>query len=256
MKKILIGLFAVILVIFLLLAFLILWNRDYYCNPCNKEWHNRALIPSVSFPFREIYDGSYTIKIDRKGNVVFKPLDGEEIKGEITVTPNDKYTRANIRIDFEDGTMAEGYCYRDRDGRNLHFEYNSKYYNFSDEQSMSKEEFEEYRNGLIEFMYEIYEGGEFPTTQEVKENDLYKEYLDYYQIDSRHGGPIVYDVVTKATIESIVKSLSLRRNSLPLSSRSTFLFPKKSQLVSLHPDLRLLLPRLSRDLCFSEQWQV
>ena len=66
-----------------------------------------------------------------------------------------------------------------------------------------KEEHDEYMAGLIEFLYRVYETGDFPTKQEIEENDLYKKYTDFSQIDPGHGGPIMYDLVDKATVENI-----------------------------------------------------
>ena len=203
MKKFLLVILTLGLLIFLTLTFLILFNRNYYCDPCGKDWYNHTLLPNIDRPYKELYDGSYSIKIDRDGNVLFKPLNGDEIKGKMIISPDDRYESAKVTIEFENGITSHGACRKDRHGRSLHFEYESYHYLFSEKRGISKEEIDEYRAGLIEFLYRVYETGDFPTKQEIEENDLYMKYTDYYQIDPGHGGPIVYKSVVKATVEEI-----------------------------------------------------
>lgn len=203
MKKFLIFLLAVFLILGGFMGVYILLNRNYYCNPGEKDWYNGTSVPDVTNPFNEIYDGSYTIKIDGDGNVLFKPMDGEEIKGKITLTPGKKYRRAELTIQFENGKSAKGICYINKDKRRLSFEYDSRHYYFTDEQQLSKEEVEAHRAGLIEFLRDIYDGGEFPTQEEIEANSQYISYTNYHKIDPGHGGPTIYDVVKKATIEEV-----------------------------------------------------
>lgn len=203
MKRFLLVIFTLALLIFIVFAFLVLWNRNYYCDPRGKTWYNRTSLPSISRPYKELYDGSYTINIDREGNVLFKPLEGDEIKGKMIVYPDEKYKEARITIEFENGITSHGECRKNKNGRSLYFEYMSSYYNFSEERGIFKEASEEYRAGLIEFLYGIYETGEFPTEQEIEENELYMNYTNYHQVDPGHGGPVIYDLVDKATVEEI-----------------------------------------------------
>ena len=188
----------------------------YYCDPSGKEWHNNVSLPSIPHPFNEIYDGSYSIKIDEQGNVLFKSLDGEEIKGSITVTPNagrsssrkllnliNKYSSSDIVIRFENGVTSTGSCYQSSDGRSLSFKYGDRYYGFTDKQRLSKEEFLAYRAEFVEFLQSVYDSGVFPTREEIEANDLYCEYTYLYQIDPCCGGPIVYTAAQKATVEKV-----------------------------------------------------
>lgn len=196
--------FLIIIFAFILFCIgYILWNQVHYCNPREKEWYNNISLPRISYPYNETYDGSYTIKIDGDGNVLFKPLNGEEIKGTMTVTPNDTYSSAKIFIEFENGETSDGRCHIYQNRRYLSFEYESKYYSFTDERKFSRKEVEEYRAGLIAFLYEVFETGEYPTQQEIKANSVYRAYTGYYQIDPGCGGPIVYDVCKKATVENV-----------------------------------------------------
>ena len=54
-------------------------------------------------------------------------------------------------------------------------------------------------------MTNVYETGKFPTQEEIVNNDLYQQFTSYCQIDPCCGGPIVYDIVEKATIEKIAE---------------------------------------------------
>lgn len=203
MKKVLLFLLVIILALALFVTVSSLWNRNYYCNPCGKIWYNQSAFPDISNPFNEIHDGSYTISIDDDGNVLFKPIDGEEIKGKMTISPYYKYYSASIVVEFEDGETAEGICRINKDERFMSLRYKSKYYYFTDKRSLSKEEVKEYRLELIDFLSGVMETGEFPTQQEIKENSTYRYYTSYYQIDPGCGGPIVYDVCKKATVEKV-----------------------------------------------------
>ena len=84
-------------------------------------WYNHTSLPGISRPYREIYDGSFTINIDREGNVLFKPLDGEEIKGKMIVSQDEKYKEARVTIEFENGLTSHGKCRNNKEGKHLYF---------------------------------------------------------------------------------------------------------------------------------------
>lgn len=171
-----------------------------YYDPRGKEWYNCASLPSIEEPFNAIYDGCYSIQTDKDGNVLFKPLNGEEINGKLTISSNDEYSNStSISIAFENGKTARGTCYKNH----LSIYYDNRGYGFRDERQLSKEEFETCRSQFIELLINVYETGNFPTQQEIENNDLYKKFTNYSQIDPCCGGPIVYDTVEKATIEAI-----------------------------------------------------
>ncbi len=176
---------------------------SFYCDPKGKDWYNSISLPNISNPFNEIYDGSYSIRIDEDGGVVFKPLDGEEIKGTLTTSLNPRNTRTNVSIEFENGKTAWGYCYTRDKGRYLTIIFGNKSYVFTDKRQLSKEEFEVYRSQFIAFLSNVYETGVFPTQEEIENNSLYKQFTNYYQIDPGHGGPIHYETLERVTIEKI-----------------------------------------------------
>lgn len=195
---------SICLVICLIIGFLFLWFATYNCNPCGKEWYNNTARPSIAYPFREQYDGSYSITIDRDGNVLVI-IDGDEIKGKVSIEKENRILNSmtTLTFEFENGKTAEGYCYWDNDGRSMGIKYESRWYNFNDKIGMTKAEADEYRAGLISFMRGIYDGEDFPTKDEILDSSILKEYTHFSQIDPGHGGPIMYYVLEKATIESI-----------------------------------------------------
>ena len=195
---------SICLVICLIIGFLFLWFATYNCNPCGKDWYNNTARPSIAYPFREKYDGSYSITIDRDGNVLLT-IDGEEIKGKVSIEKENRIlnSKTTLTFEFENGKTAEGYCYWDNDGRSLGIKYESQRYHFNGKIGMTKAEADEYRAGLISFMRGIYDGEDFPTKDEILDSSILKEYTHFSQIDPGHGGPITYYVLEKATIESI-----------------------------------------------------
>ena len=192
--------FAVLLMLFMSISFSACSN--FYCDPKGKDWYNLISLPSISNPFNEIYDGCYSIKIDKDGSVLFKPLNGEEVKGNITTSFNDKHFWTDVTIQFEDGTWSSGKCYSNKSGRVLTINYGQEY-RFTDKRQLSKEEFESNREQFIDFLTNVYQRGVFPAQQEIESNSLYQQFTNYYQIDPCCGGPIVYDIVERATIENI-----------------------------------------------------
>lgn len=195
---------SICLVICLIIGFLFLWFATYNYNPCGKEWYNNTARPSIAYPFREQYDGSYSITIDRDGNVLVI-IDGEEIKGKVSIEKENRILNSTttLTFEFENGKTAEGYCHWDNDGRSMGIKYESQWYHFSNKSGMTKAEADEYRAGLISFMRGIYDGEDFPTKDEILDSSILKEYTHFSQIDPGHGGPIRYYVLEKATVESI-----------------------------------------------------
>ena len=172
-----------------------------FCNPRGLDWYNWCSLPSIYEPFNEVYDGSYSIKIDKSGNVLFKPLNGEEIKGKL-------YTeivsmKTSLTIEFENGETSTGYCYNQDGDRTMYIYYGGKSYYFSGVRQYTKEEFDEYRRQFIEFLYEVYQTNKFPTQQEIERNESYRKFTNYHQIDPCCGGPIVYETVERATINNV-----------------------------------------------------
>ena len=85
MKKILSIIFSVIFTLCLALSFAGC-NISFYCDPKGEEWYNAAEFPNISDPFQEIYDGSYSIQIDKSGNVTLKTLEGETVNGTLSTS--------------------------------------------------------------------------------------------------------------------------------------------------------------------------
>ena len=171
-----------------------------YCDPRGVEWYNDASLPHIQKPFEEVYDGTYTIDIDKNEDVVFKLPDGEELKGRLTMALNRRRPVIDVTIAFENGRIADGSCFKNEYGRYLYLWYNYKQYVFDEEIDYTKKEFEEYRRGFTEFLIGVYETGYFPTEEEIAGNKMYRKYTNYFQVDPHCGGPFTYDKVEKATI--------------------------------------------------------
>ena len=178
---------------------------SYYHNPKGKEWYNIASLPYISNPFNAIYDGCYSIQIDKDGTVAFKTLKGEEIKGTLSTSFGHKNLSsfADISIQFENGKTATGKCSTKDKERTLSIYYDGRTYKFGEKRQLSKEEFETYRSQFVQFLISVYQTGSFPTEQEIENNSLYQQFTNYFQIDPCCGGPFVYDTVRKGTIEKI-----------------------------------------------------
>lgn len=203
MKRFIVSVLSFCLIACLIIGLLLIWFKDHNCNPCGKDWRNDTSGPTLIHPFNENYDGACSIKIDRDGNVLFKPIDSEQIKGKLTTYSERFGSGTDIVIEFEDGTTSRGGCYWYCGARRLHFEYKSEYYWFSNKSGESKEEIEEQRSELIAFMRSIYDGGAFPTKDEIKENNAYKTFTLYKPGDSAHGGPSSYFIAQKVTIDKL-----------------------------------------------------
>ena len=149
MKKFLSVCFAILLTICMSISFV--GCSSFYCNPRGKDWYNYISLPNIANPFNEIYDGSYSIQIDKEGNVVFKTLDGEELKGTLSTSLNLENTLTDVSIQFENGKTVTGHCQKGKEWRMLTINYDYMIYRFSGTRQMSKEEFETYRSQFIEF---------------------------------------------------------------------------------------------------------
>ena len=202
MKNLIKKVFSVVFVFLFISCFCLSFTGCVsYCDPRGKDWYNRCLLPSIYQPFNEVYDGSYSIKIDKSGNVLFKPLNGEEIKGKL-------YTelvsmKTSLTIEFENGETSTGYCYNQDGDRTMYIYYGGKSYDFSGVRQYTKEEFDEYRRQFIEFLSEVYQTNKFPTQQEIERNESYRKFTNYHQVDPCCGGPIVYETVERATINNV-----------------------------------------------------
>ena len=186
----------------LCISFSFIGCSTFYCDPKGKDWYNLASLPSIYAPFNEVYDGSYYIKIDKNGEVIFKPLNGEEIKGTVTTYPHEVQFFTCLTIQFENGKVAGGTCKTTRTGRSLSITYD-RTYQFTDKRQLSKEEVEGVRHQFIDFLSSVYQTGVYPTQQEIATNSLYRQFTNYHQIDPCCGGPIVYDIIQRATIIKI-----------------------------------------------------
>lgn len=201
MKRLILSLvFAFILIS--VCASLVGCSEHRYCDPRGKEWYNSPSLPNITNPFEEIYDGSYAIQIDKDGRVKLTTLTGEEVEGILTASYNgENWRSAKISIEFEDGETATGSCSEYADGRILSIYYKWKGYSFVDKKQISKEEFEEYREGFVEFLVDVYETGKFPTYEELEANSLYRQFVDCAQ---RYGSSkYEYETLEKVTVEKI-----------------------------------------------------
>ena len=201
MKKISTVILSVILFICSCLSFTSCLNK--YCDPRGKAWYNYTSLPDISNPFAATYDGSYSVQIDKKGNIEFKTLNGDVLTGTLSCSfDRDRYL-ADIDIQFDNGETAGGYCEQTSKGRNLKLIYKHTSYEFGDKRQTSKEEFEEYRRQFVGFLTNVYETGVFPTEEEIKVNSDYRQFTDYHQIDPCCNGPIDYEQLEKAVIEKV-----------------------------------------------------
>lgn len=176
-----------------------------YYDPRGKKWYNATPTPNITYPFREIYDGCYAIQIDKDGNTELQTLNGEVVKGKLSVSFRKKniLKSAVISVEFENGKTATGSCSKRDNTRSLSIYYDGVTYNFTDTRQLSKDEFDAYRAQFTEFLIGVYQTGVFPSETEIENNSLYQKFTNYFQIDPCCGGPFVYDTVRKGTIEKI-----------------------------------------------------
>lgn len=180
-------------------------TRSTFCDPKGKEWHNFEHFPSIGAPCSEVYEGGYSIKIDDNGNVEFKLITGEVLKGTLTILSVKKKTgtRSYISIQFENGKTVSGDCIQNKSGRFLDFIYENRIYQFSDKIRCTKEEMDVYRGQLVEFLIGVYKTGVFPTQEEIANNELYRKFTGYSQVDPHHGGPIRYKTAERAKVLNV-----------------------------------------------------
>lgn len=166
-----------------------------YCN-----WYNCSKLPSMEDPFLELYDGSYSFRIDRSNNVIFNTIDKDELKG--TLEYEKKKNSIDISIRFENNEIANGSLNINDNEPFLHFFYKNVYYCFSNNKSITKEEFETYRLNFNTFLRDSFINDTYPTIEEVEANPLYTQYTNFMQIDPCCNGPKTYIGVNKVTISS------------------------------------------------------
>lgn len=162
------------------------------------DWYNSSKLPSMEDPFAEVYDGSYTIKIDKNNNVIFSTFDEEELKGKLEFV--EKEFTIHIEIKFENDKIANGSLSIINNAPYLIVFYKGVNYSFTSSRSISKDEFVSYRNDFNAFLRNSFENDNYPTIEEVENNSLYREYTNYSQIDPCCNGPKIYTSVNKVSI--------------------------------------------------------
>lgn len=199
MKKILLGIFLFVTCLGLLGC-----NCDLsvYIRPeiLYDDWYNTTILPNIEKPFDVGYDGMYTIKIDRNNEVKFKTIDGEELTGTLEYEMNKYNTYISVKITFDNNSTASGGISADNNVHKFNFNYAGNRYSFTNKKAISKEEFEIYRNKFNAFLRGAFVHNYFPTIEEVENNDLYKKYTNFYQVDPGCGGPLVYTSAKKAIV--------------------------------------------------------
>ena len=170
-----------------------------YCDPKGKYWYNYMELPSVINPYRAVYDGSYTVTIYEDGTAYFNP-GSQVLKGQLIGSSSDKNS---YLMQFEDGTTAKVSCSKSKNYRYLSLIYEDKIYSFSGNKQYTKDEFDNYLSQFIEFLSSVYQTGDFPTEEEIKDNDIYWEFTSCRQIDPCCNGPLVYSTVEKITITRV-----------------------------------------------------
>ena len=165
-----------------------------------SDWYNCAKLPSMENPFAEVYDGCYTIKIDENNNVTFKSINQEQLNG--TLEYEEKEYTFDIKITFENNEIAKGSLSISNDSPYLRFFYKGVNHCFSKSESLSKEEFELYRNGFNEFLRNAFFNDNYPSLEEVEFNHLYEQYTNFVHIDPCCNGPKVYVGANKVSVIS------------------------------------------------------
>lgn len=215
-KRVLIWIaFAIVWIIGLTTAFSALWKSD----PHSKKWYTVASFPNITNPFYEAYDDAYSIRIDKKGNVEFKAIDGETVTGKAKTVSNDEdpWHVTDISIQFQNGVNSVGYCRRNDKTQTLSIGYDGKRYEFSSKRQTEKS-FASYRGQFIDFLIGVYETGKFPTKKEIAKKRLYQRFTGYYQTDLEQADSIVYDTVERVKIEAV--SVVERKVSVNVGGKS------------------------------------
>ena len=73
------------------------------------KWYNCQELPSLKDPFVKIYDGSYSIEIERNNTVKFKTIDNEVLIGQLTYEKKQLY-RIEIKIISENFDNAKHFA--------------------------------------------------------------------------------------------------------------------------------------------------
>ena len=147
------------------------------------KWYNCQELPSLKDPFVKIYDGSYSIEIERNNTVKFKTIDNEVLIGQLTYEKKQLY-RIEIKIIFENNTSTySGRLQIVNGGPYLNFKYEDYEYTFTSIKSISKDELETYSVNFNSFLWDCYINDNYPTLEEVKENEMYKNYTYFHLID-------------------------------------------------------------------------
>ncbi len=197
------------LTVILIAIFIFLVNISFVgcsiidCKPEGKQWYNCSSLPSIDSPYNAIYDGMYSITINKKGRTEFTTLDGEILVGSLKTVCKEGLFKRKERYLLLNESYASVNCYQKQDERFLIFSYKGVKYMFSGERQHTKDEFEAYRLQFVDFLTNVYNTGIFPTLEEIKNNDLYKQFTDLVQIDPAHNGPYRYSTLTKIIIEKV-----------------------------------------------------
>ena len=174
-------------------------NKKPTISMLYSDWYNCSKLPSMQDPFAEIYDGSYTIKIDENNNVSFKTIDHEELNGKVEY--EERRVTIDIKITFDDNSStSSGYLSITDDSPYLNFFYNGHFYCFTKSKVISKEEFELYRTNFNKFLRDSFINDSYPTIEEVENNQFYREYTNFVHIDPCCNGPKIYTSVNKVMI--------------------------------------------------------
>lgn len=165
-----------------------------------NNWYTTDELPNIENPFNESYNGMYTIKIDRNNEVNFTTIDGEKLTGTLVYEKNKNGNTINVKITFDNNDIVSGKLSVYNKVHYLNFNYNNYRYSFSSKKTISKEGFEAYRNKFNAFLRGTFVHNYFPIMEEVVDNNLYKAYTNFYQIDPGCGGPLVYTNAKNAVI--------------------------------------------------------
>lgn len=164
-----------------------------------QNWYNCVSLPNMEDPFIELYDGSYSVSIDRDNNVILNTINQKKLKG-VLVLEEKEYTY-NVEITFENNDIAKGTLYISGDKPYLSFYYHGFSYCFTNTKSITIDEFIIYRDGFNKFLRESFLNDSYPTLEEVEFNHLYSQYTNFVHIDPCCNGPKVYVGVNKVLVE-------------------------------------------------------
>lgn len=165
-----------------------------------SDWYNCCKLPNIEDIFAEVYDGCYSIEIDENNDVIFKSINQEQLNG-ILEYEEKEYT-FDIKITFENNEIANGSLSIINDSPYLHFFYKGVNHCFTKSKVISKEEFELYRSEFNAFLRESFINDNYPSIEEVENDELYRRYTNFYQIDPCCNGPKIYVGANKVSVIS------------------------------------------------------